>query len=229
MPKLIEWLKIERSDLSKPSVVVLILANLVPLFGVIFLDWKVFPLMLLFWIENVIVGIFNVFKMLTCQPEKPEKWAAKAAAIPFFCVHYGMFTLVHGLFVFFMFGGMMDDDSFFPKPSTIVNAMGGFQIFWAVLALFLSHSVSFFMNFIGKGEFKKSSLNQLMSEPYTRVVILHLTIIFGGFLMMFLGSPIAGLILLIAIKTIVDIRAHLKQHNKTLPVTGKAAAIISQE
>ena len=119
------WLKIKRSDLFRPSVVILILANLVPLYGVAFLGWKVFPLMLLFWVENVIVGIFNVLKMLFCQPEKPEKWAGKLAAIPFFCVHYGIFTTVHGLFIFLLFGGMMAEDTFFPDLSTLTNAIGG--------------------------------------------------------------------------------------------------------
>lgn len=217
MTTLAQWLKIERSDLSKPSVLILILANLVPLYGVIFLGWKVFPLMLLFWAENVIVGVFNVFKMLFCKSEKSWNWARKTAAISFFCVHYGIFTLVHGLFVFFLFGGWIDDDSIFPGPSTVANAVGGFQIVWGFLALFISHAASFVFNYIGKGEYKKSTLNQLMAEPYTRVVILHLTIIFGAFLMVLLGSPLGGLILLIAIKTFVDILAHLKQHRKLVP------------
>ena len=212
----LHWLKIKRSDLFRPSVVILILANLVPLYGVAFLGWKVFPLMLLFWVENVIVGIFNVLKMLFCQPEKPEKWAGKLAAIPFFCIHYGIFTTVHGLFVFLMFGGMMEEDSFFPALSTLTNAIGGFQITWGILALFLSHALSFGINYIGKGEYRKSTLNQLMAEPYTRVVVLHVTIILGSFLITILGSPAGGLILLVAIKTGVDVIAHLKQHNKTV-------------
>ena len=217
MVKLPQWLKIKRSDLSKPSVLILILANLVPLYGVIFLGWKVFPLMLLFWAENVIVGIFNVFKMLFCKSEKPGKWVRKTAAISFFCVHYGIFTLAHGLFVFFLFGGWIDDDAISPRPSTIANAIGGFEIVWGFLALFISHAASFVFNYIGKGEYKKSSLNQLMAEPYTRVVILHLTIIFGAFLMVILGSPLGGLILLVVIKTLVDILAHLKQHRELVP------------
>jgi hypothetical protein len=222
LAKLPQWLKIERSDLSKPSLLILILANLVPLYGVIFLGWKVFPLMLLFWVENVIVGIFNVFKMLFCKTEKPGKWVRKTAAISFFCVHYGIFTLVHGIFVFFLFGGWIDNDSISLRPSNIANAIGGFQIVWGILALFISHSASFVFNYIGKGEYQKSTLNQLMAEPYTRVVILHLTIIFGAFLMVLLGSPLAGLILLIAIKTFVDILAHLKQHRQPVARLTKA-------
>ena len=47
-----------------PSVLVLLLANLVPLAGVVFFGWSVFPVMLLFWLENVVVGVFHVLKLV---------------------------------------------------------------------------------------------------------------------------------------------------------------------
>lgn len=37
-------------------------ANLVPVAGVFVFDWDVFPLVLLFWLENVIVGGFPVLR-----------------------------------------------------------------------------------------------------------------------------------------------------------------------
>jgi hypothetical protein len=64
------------------------------------------------------------------------------------------------------------------------------------------------------GEYKQSNLNNLMMQPYSRVVILHLTIIFGGFLMMFFGSPVVALILLVVLKTGLDMRTHLKEHEQ---------------
>jgi Family of unknown function (DUF6498) len=94
-------------DWRQPSVVALILANLVPIFGVVFLHWEVFPLMFLFWSENLIVGVFNVLKMLTANPSSPVSWLGKMFIIPFFCVHYGMFTFIHGIFVITLFGGGM--------------------------------------------------------------------------------------------------------------------------
>ena len=57
----------------------------------------------------------------------------------------------------------------------------------------------------------------LLRTPDDALIILHLTILIGGFLVMALGSPIIGLILLIALKTFIDLKSHIKQHN-----TGKA-------
>lgn len=56
-----------------------------------------------------------------------------------------------------------------------------------------------------------------MQDPYGRVVIMHLTIIGGGFLMSVLQSPIAGLIMLVLIKIVIDIRTHVKQHFRNAP------------
>ena len=42
---------------SKPSsIIALIAVNLFPVFGVLFMGWDVFPIMILFWSENVIIG-----------------------------------------------------------------------------------------------------------------------------------------------------------------------------
>jgi hypothetical protein len=214
MKNRLSWQKIGVTELTRPSVATLLIANVLPLFGVLFLGWKIFPLLVLFWLENVIVGVFNVFKMLVASPTSGKQWVAKVGAIPFFCFHYGMFTLVHGIFVFVMFGGILMDSPDFPTPAAVAQVFGDFQIGWAALALFISHLVSFIFNYIGKGEYKQVNLNALMGEPYGRVVVLHVTIIVGGFLIAFLGSPIFALILLLVLKTVIDIQAHLREHKK---------------
>ncbi len=58
-------------------------------------------------------------KMLTANPESPVSWAGKFFLIPFFCVHYGMFTFIHGVFVIGQFGGGFKPVPDFPlrKPS----------------------------------------------------------------------------------------------------------------
>jgi hypothetical protein len=65
-----------------------------------------------------------------------------------------------------------------------------------------------------------------MAQPYGRVVILHLTILLGGFMVMALGSPMIGLILLITLKTFVDIKAHLKQH-KTVSAENSETVVMA--
>jgi hypothetical protein len=94
-----------------------------------------------------------------------------------------------------------------------------------VLALMVSHAVSFAINYIGNGEYKKTDAVLLMLQPYGRVVIMHIAILFGGFLVMLLGSPVIGLILLLLLKTFIDITSHLRQHKSVIKnATGVAGA-----
>jgi hypothetical protein len=42
----------------------------------------------------------------------------------------------------------------------------------------------------------------------------HVTILAGGFLADSLGAPLAALILLVLLKTVIDLLAHLREHRK---------------
>ena len=198
---------------SKPSsVFALITVNLFPIFGVLFWEWEIFPIMLLFWSENVVIGFFNILNMLLCQPEEKPSWVMKAILIPFFAVHYGGFTAGHGLFVTILFGQDLFKNATGPRLELIWEMVKNYNLFLAILALFLSHGYSFVTNYLVKGEYRHYELHQLMTRPYGRVVLLHLTLIIGGFLMAMLQSPVFGLILFIFLKIVMDLFSHLKEH-----------------
>lgn len=197
-----------------PSALALVAANLVPLAGVLFLGWSVFATLLLFWLENVIVGGFNVLRMAWARPHNPALWAGKLFLIPFFIIHYGMFVTVHGIFVLAFFGGVGAGalSGGFPGPATFLHAVQGAGITLAALALVASHGFSFLFNYLGAGEYRTVPLEALMRGPYGRVVVLHLVILGGGFLVMTLGSPLVPLALLVVLKTGLDLVAHTREH-----------------
>ena len=201
----------ERARLT-PSLFVLLLANALPIVGVLFLGWKVFPLVLLYWLENVVVGGFNVAKLLFAQPREPAYWAGKLLLIPFFVVHFGGFTFVHGVLVLALLGpkGTQPFDILGMVPSVVrANHLG-----WAVVSLVVSHGLSFYWNYIKNGEYQRASLNALMMQPYGRVIILHFTVLFGGWIVMLLGSPLPALLLLVVIKTAADQHAHTAERQR---------------
>lgn len=57
------------------SSAVLILANAAPVIGVFADHWTVFAVVLLYWCENVVVGAFNVLRMLSARPQDALAWA----------------------------------------------------------------------------------------------------------------------------------------------------------
>jgi hypothetical protein len=195
------------------STLALLVCNAVPLIGVLFMGWQVFPLVLLYWLENVIVGGFNVLRLATADPSSAAANAGKMVLIPFFCVHYGMFTFVHGVFVLALFGGG-EYAKGFPTPALVLHAIQATGIGAAVFALFCSHAVSFVWNYLLGGEYRQVPLMKLMFQPYSRVVVLHIVILGGAFLMQALHSPLAGLVLLVVLKTGVDLASHHREHHK---------------
>jgi len=201
----------------------LVLANTAPLIGVLLHHWTVFAVVLLYWSENVIVGAFNVLRMLIARPQQGLAWAAKAFMIPFFCVHYGMFTFVHGVFVFLLIGGQKPQSGFGLSVSTVLAALREQGLAWAVVALIVSHGFSFLHNYVAGGEYLRISLQQLMSQPYGRVVVLHLAVLGGGFLILSVGSPVGALVILIPLKTSLDLRAHLAERRKLAGIVEAAA------
>jgi Family of unknown function (DUF6498) len=206
-----------------PSIGALLLANAFPIAGVLFLGWTVFPLVLLYWLENVIVGAFNVAKMVLARPGDPLSWAGKAFIIPFFIVHFGGFTYVHGVLLLAFFG---------PKPlapfsllQAVPAVIAANHLGWGVVNLAVSHGFSFFWNYLRNGEYRQATLTTLMGQPYGRVVVLHLTVLFGGWVVMLLGSPIGALIVLIALKTAADLRGHAAERQRFAPAAPQPASV----
>lgn len=200
-----------------PSALVLILMNCIPIWGVFFHGWDVGFILAIYWAENVAVGAINVLKILTNQSESGVL-PAKLGMAPFFTVHYGLFTLVHGVFVFTVFqeGGPFGSGMPTGSPFSIIGSQLG-DLWLPFLGFFASHLFSFFYNYIGRGECKRIELPLVMFLPYPRIVVLHLVIIFGGFITMALGSPKPVVFLLVLVKTIGDLFFHSQEHSKLKP------------
>lgn len=199
---------------DKPvSAWVLVAANLVPLAGVLFWDWNVFALILLFWMENVVVGVLFALRMLCADPADAALWAGKLFMVPFFSFHYGLFTAVHGTFVFLLFGKGDYRVDGLELLAPALRAAADYELWLPIAALAASHVFSFAWNYLYRGEFRRVELKRLMLQPYGRVVVLHVAIIFGGIAAMALGSPVWALLVLLALKIGLDLRAHLKEHS----------------
>ncbi len=200
-----------------PSVIFLFLANLLPLAGVFWWQWSVFAVMLVFWLENILIGVLNVPKMLLAGGDTDGKYVRIGKRLPlaiFFCVHYGMFCFGHGVFVFALFaeaetGLQVGNDL---TVEVVLQVIEIYQLYWALVALFVSHAISLALNFMLSDEAGKITVKQVMNQPYHRIVVLHIALIAGGFLVQSLQQPFLGLVALIVIKIILDIRAHLKEH-----------------
>lgn len=194
----------------RASALALLVANLVPLAGVLALNWNVTPIMVFYWTENLVIGFYNVLKMRRAQGSiagsnttlngRPVMDKDRGAMILFFIMHYGAFTLLHGIFVMVMFGA---------RFRGAFSELGPALVFLAV-----SHGISYRRNFIGRGEFQRVSFVRLFWQPYQRVIVMHLTILLGGAWAQTKGSPVYALLVLVTLKTVIDLSLHLLERRK---------------
>ncbi len=228
-------MQVKRKYLTNIPLIALVAANLIPFWGVVFWEWDAFNVVLLYWSENIAVGFYNILKMAFAKVNKPVEHLGKLFMIPFFTVHYGGFCAVHGFFVLMLFGkgdgGSLQGHSwpcFFVFLQMLLNVLKHIYsimpeaMLYAMGALFVSHGVSFVYNYLIKGEYAKVELNKLMGSPYARIVIMHMAVLFGAFLTTALGSPVGILIILVGLKTSLDVIFHLRQHKKHQAKTASA-------
>lgn len=76
MKKFLSWLFWPRTktiELSKLPFIFFILSNLLPIFGVLFLDWKYFPILFFYCIEAFVGGSLNFVKIVI-EDKNPPRW-----------------------------------------------------------------------------------------------------------------------------------------------------------
>lgn len=220
-------MRLAKRYLSNIPLLALTLANVVPLLGAIFWNWNAFNIVLLYWAENLAVGFYNILKIAFAKVSHPAAHLGKLFLIPFFTVHYGGFTGVHGVFVLAMFKKEQSPfpsgnawPCFFVFVQVLLNVIGqayasmSTEMRYALAALFLSHGVSFVYNYLIKAEYASASPQKLMSSPYSRIVVMHIAIIAGAFVTTAIGSPLGVLAVLVVLKTAIDIKLHLWEHKK---------------
>lgn len=165
--------------------------NAIPLAGVLWFGWSVFEVLLVYWFENVAIGIFHAVRLGICTRTNAVPDGKGTTA--FFVLHYGLFTLVHGVFVFVYFGVLSEG---------ILASKGGLSL--PVLSVFGWQAAWLVLDTIETQGFKGRDPASMMFEPYPRVFALHVAVLLGGFLIGEMGSPVWALAALVLVKTLCD-------------------------
>lgn len=202
---------------SRPMLMVrllmIVVGNLIPVCGVLALGWDAGAILILYWIENFIVGAFTLPRILMAQGPAPAArsviggtpLAARIGVALFFCVHYGIFWAVHGVFAFllaasFAFGQPVGEPRF---------AWIGASFWLGALGLVLLHAVDFWRNWLKPGRWRGAEPKAEMFRPYGRLVVLHLTVLLGAFGLVSLGAPAWTMTLLCLGKMILELAGEL--------------------
>ena len=125
--------------------------------------------------------------------------------IPFFVMHYGIFWFVHGVFVLTLplFGALQRRVGALGRASAAGHDPAG------GLALFDQPRPVVLVELPRPRRVPPHVRGGQMFAPYGRLVILHVTIIFGALAISFTGAPAAAVAILVVLKTALDVGLHL--------------------
>lgn len=199
-------------DFTKPATWVLITANLSVIFYAFIDNLTATEVLWMYWIQSVIIGAFNFFRIITLKnfsteglkqngkAVNPTK-AAKVSTAVFFLFHYGFFHFVYGLFL-----------AAFPTILNEEKNTGIFYLLFPSIVFLINYGIEFYKEqTITTDEIP--NLGALMFMPYLRIIPMHLTIILGGFIaeagsFSGLNASVAVILLLMGLKTFVDLITH---------------------
>jgi len=210
---------------QKLTIIALLIANVIPLIGVLFFSWDLQSVMLLYWLENLIVGVVNVVRIVFIAQE--NVFATRIFMAVFFCVHYGIFCLGHGVLLFDLLSIEIEGLSGGLSPFSFITDFSLYYAFLSqtlmatgMLALFglaVSHAFSLRTHYFKGGERLRVTVSAAMSMPYKRILVMHVGLIVGAILIEKFGSTMVLLMAMIVIKIIVDIQFHRKEHSALTP------------
>jgi hypothetical protein len=182
----------------------LIVVNLIPLYGVWFEGWDAKPIFLVYCMETVIIGIINVIKMacITLFVKSTDVWENGGSSsmqsgwlfIFFFIVHYGFFVFIQTQ-IFFAVSGVLPGGSIFTNFSRIPALLGDNGKLM-LLIFVLYYTVQSLFSFFGSGAYKTISLGRQMFEPYMRIFVQQFVVILGS---IFLGFGAGKIFILVFI------------------------------
>jgi hypothetical protein len=186
----------------------IIAANLIPIYGVLFENWSAREVFLVYCLETIIVGIYNLIKMgLVTAVRKTDTWYNGPSQTRqhglffmfFFLVHYGMFVAIQ-MGIFFGVSNIASDNSigffsfFYKWPQLLTK-----DAYYMLAGFIISYGFSMIYNFILSGQYRTISLMQIMFQPYIRIFIQQFAVILGSMFLSF-GAGAVFIIIFAAIK-----------------------------
>ncbi len=191
--------------------------DLLPLVAILHFGWGATPLVALYWLENLVIGLFTAARMIGAGLAQLGGGSLAGAGVfflvPFFCVHYGAFCWGHGVFL----AAFADPDMGLPSPASLVSwALGtGAYMLWFLGAIMTVNVAVYLVDFVGGGDIRRVSPGEEMARPYGRIITLHMAIILGAAFAFNSDEPLLGVFLLILIRVvfgiILSVRRRLKQ------------------
>lgn len=194
--------------LGQPMVWLGLAFDLLPIYGVIAWGWNAVPLVMLYWMENIVAGVMTLPRIFIAGASfGPMGFLAGLGLCVFFVFHYGLFCLVHGTFLvgFAAFAEPQEPGSLPMGDLFGIFQFGlnsGLHVDWMLYAIALFQILVFVWEFLIKGGWKDTNPMAEMFAPYGRIIVLHFALFVGAGALFILNQPMIGVLGLILFRAV---------------------------
>jgi len=161
--------------------------NLMTLMGVIYLNWSVFALIYLYWIETLLYTLTNTVKILTAQGGK-ETAPHYRMAFRYFRFNIGL-LLFYFIFIVFFIGLMVAEKQ---EGSNFVVYLffrdAGFAA--GVISFIILKIAELTVTYFLSGHYKKAKPEAFNSFFNVRLILIHIIIVLGVFAFIFFSNKL---------------------------------------
>jgi hypothetical protein len=201
------------------AVLTVLLVNAVPLIGIHRYGWSAANVLVLYWFENLLIAVCTCIRLLVHRrlTRKKGYWRrrnrfgievngapVKTGPIGEYATGAFAFTLAHGVFVAVIVMILAQNHPDEPMWQVSLSQVGRGA---AAIAAMLGAELLVDLSSIRARSF--AAMKDYAQGRMSRIVVLHLAIIFGMLAMAVSGSPFGVLYVLIGLKTLVELGAAL--------------------
>lgn len=172
---------------TERSAVLLLAANLVPAYGVLFLGWSAFQVMLLYWMETVVIGFYTIARVMAVE----EGLLNRLFTAGFLTFNSGGFMYVHLIVLVAIADNFAVDGALSNASSVIGAAMAVFPgattgLVWMGV-MFAVHGYSF-ARWFHDGGVENAGFKELTRAMDRRLFYMHFFLL-GAFLLVLFAGP----------------------------------------
>lgn len=164
---------------------VVIISNLMPLYGVINYGWTIFSVVYIYWFELLIITFFQFLKILLAEGNTAVSFFVRCLiGIRFLFVRIGIF-LFYLLFIIVFLGLMANmksenTDGIIQMGEAIFLKSDFFRI--TVLSFIFYNFLEFLLTYILTGKYKTANANDYSFFLDIRIIVVHIVVVLGTFL-----------------------------------------------
>lgn len=204
---MVDAIKQEKSA-DTDRMVGIMVASLLPLAGVIFFNWDLKSVMLIYWLESLISGAFVALKLYIRPPWHPGLLFARIFVLSFYLLFWLGFVVAHLLVILVLFHPGGPEAFEFPDrfEAFITMVFAEWMLLPAAILL-LTYGWQFIRDWLLAAGWQRVSELRLLGGLLGRVIVIHIILVVGGYVVLTFGQPLILLFMLIAAKLGMDLLA----------------------